>query len=844
MNFQFKIILLFSFLSFAVLGQNIDTKHISLDLQFNWEKKQASGVAEITLKLLQTSDKIALDAGKLSIESIELNGVKLIFDYNDAVLHKNLVVKLDRLYSENEEITLKIHYRTNYINHSDPNAISGSFGKGLRFFQSTTTTPNKRKQIWSSGEPDSNKFWFPCNEDIADIHTTEIKVTLEKPLMLIANGELKNQTDNKDGTRTFHYKSKNPFPNYLVAIVVGEYVAIEQKVKGKSIHNFGYPHEKEAVKATVELLPDMLQFLEEKTGMAYPFQAYNQIVVQDYPFPGLVGQNNFSIISDNYIDDYGVHNDFKYLWDGVAMQALANQWFGNLLMPKSWEDIWLNNAFSQYFSGLYTAKSNAKEEYLTYYYPFEKTNVLGDWNAGNHHPIVPTQIDDLSSFTTDSYSKFKGALVLRMLHNELGDETFWKVIKHYVKTNANKQINTKDFQNSVEQISGESFQWFFNQWIYKIGLPKFEVTKDYHSATKQLILKVKQIQNQENKTKFEKVTYFQGKINIEIENRTESIYLKPQAESTFIFSEKENPKFINFNVEETFLCESIFEKSSEEYVNQLQFSKDVLAKQNALDKLVEVLKSETVSEMQKEKIKTTFISEFQSQQYWRYRLYVLGSLQKIFHLPYDNRFVELLEKTIKNEKSWIKASAITTLGKTNDATFKDIYIKALKDESDRVINASANALGKTKCSEAFEYLMNLEKQSSWKNQNRISALNGLQQLGDERAIDYVLKCLKDNQSPRWYLATPVWDYPFASVNTLVALRKAHLGYPILLNRFKKSLEEDDINDIFQNVQLINLLKLPEAEEIYPLLKEKFKSDVMVLESITNYHNQFLESIKK
>jgi aminopeptidase N len=183
------------------------------------------------------------------------------------------------------------------------------------------------------------------------------------------------------------------------------------------------------------------------------------------------------------------------------------------------------------------------------------------------------------------------------------------------------------------------------------------------------------------------------------------------------------------------------------------------------------------------------------------------------------------------------------LGKSADPEYTDIYIEALHDKSDRVINAAAVALGKTKSPKAFEILMNLENQKSWKNQNRISALNGLQQLGDPRALEYVLNCIKDNQSPRWYLATPIWDYPFAAVHTLVALGKADLAYPVLLERFKNSLKDNDINDVFQNVQLIDLLKDNRAVEVYQLLKEKFGQDTALMEAIKTYEQQYSESLK-
>lgn len=838
-----KIIFIFSicFTCSTLSAQGIDTKHILLNLSFNWEKKQATGNAEISFTTLNESNQIVLNAGFLTIHKIILDNAELRYQYKGDDLAKKLSIQLDRFYKPTEFVKIKIEYTTNHENKADPNAIGGSFGKGLRFFQPTSTTPLKRKQIWSSGEPESNKYWFPCNEDIADIHTTEIVATVENPLMVISNGKLLEVNTNSNKTQTFHYKSETAFPNYLVFIVVGEYVNVSQHSGKTQINNYGYPDEKEAVKATVELLPAMLHFLESKIGYAYPFETYSQVVVQDYPFPGLVGQNTATLLSDNYIDDYGVHKDFKYLWDGVAVQALANQWFGNLIMPKSWNDIWLNNAFAQYFAGLFTAKDNGSDEYLLWYYPFEKAAVKSDWESGNKHPIVPNMITDLPGFTQDGYSKYKGALVLRMLQSEMGDDNWWKSIRFFVKTNAHKQVTTKDFQKAIEKITGKSYQWFFDQWIFKMGFPKLEVSKSFDSTNNKLT--IKQIQEKSENLEFPQTEFFEGSIRIEIDNKIETVFLKPQPENTFIFQLNEKPSFVNFNYEQGFLCETNFSKSKEEYLAQLQASKDVLAKQDALNNLVAIALDSTTNNEFKNKIRNSFIKEISSKQYWRYRMLALGALSQIASPQYDPELILLLKGLIQNEKSWVKSTAISILGKSADTSYADIYIAALQDESDRVINAAAIALGKSKSPKAFDALLKLEDQPSWKNQNRISALNGLQQLGDTRAVEYALDCIKDNRSPRWYLATPVWDYPFAAVNTLVALGKGELAYPILIERFKKSLYDNDINDIFQNVQLIDLLKDKRATEVYTLLKEKFKDDPKMLESIQLYEVNYLESIK-
>jgi aminopeptidase N len=825
------------------MGQNIDTRHLALHLRFDWQKRQAIGKAEIAARLLNEGDRLYLDAGYLAIQSVTLNGRQLAFTYNGGDQDNSLEIILDRNYLPTESFTLVINYHTTHENNSDPLTLGGSFGKGLRFQNTTAVTPKKRKQVWSSGEPQNNKYWFPCNEDIADIHTTELFLTVEPPLMAIGNGKLVDISENPDQSRTFHYWADQPFPNYLVSVVVGEYADVSQMAGDKIIHNFGYADERKAVEATVVLLPEMLTFLEEKTCTPYPYKSYSQVVVQDYPFPGGVGQHTATILSDNYIDDYGVHKDFQYLWDGVAVQALANQWFGNLLMPATWGDVWLNNGFAQYFAGLFTEKNHTRDEYLTYYYPFEKSNVIADWDSGNRHPIRDTMIGDLSAFVVDGYSKYRAALVLRMLQKELGDENWWKAVCDFVQTNAHRQVAAKDFQNSVEKISGKSFQWFFDQWFNKIGLAKLKVDKHYDEKQNQLILNVSQIQNQEDNMSYPMVSYFEGTIAIEIDGRLMNVYLQPQRENQYFFACPAYPKFVNFNNEENFLCEVEFEQSVEEYFYQLEFSKDVLARQKAMDRLVTMCNDSTASQAVKDRLWLALTREVSSDRYWRYRWYALGSLQKIIPPPYDERTLAFLETTIQKESSWIKSTAIQMLGRSKQSRFKDIYLSALHDPSDRVINAAAIALGKTKCKEAYEELIKLESRPSWKNQNRISALNGLQQLGDQRAVDYMLSCIKDNTSPRWYLATPVWDYPYAAVNALVALGMADLAYNSLWARLHEAIRDGDINDVFQQVQLINLLKDKRAAEVYGLLKETYKADPVILEAVLQYEGLFLEAMK-
>ena len=828
----------------------IDVKHIAIDLRFDWQKKQAYGVTAVTVAPIKPSSQIALDAGRFTINSVALtNGKPLQYSYDGSDRNENLEITLDRIYAAGEAVTVKIAYRTNWVNLADPNNIWGSYGKGIRFFEPTTTEPKKRRQIWSMGEPESNRYWFPGYDAPNDLRTTEFTATVDKPLMAISNGKLIAVKDNADGTHTFHWKMDTPYPNSLTSFVIGEYTDVKQRYGNVELHTFGYPDEVEAVKATVVRLPDMVKFFSEMTGAPYPFSSYSQVMVQD--FAGGMGNITTSTITENMIDDYRTHADYFYLWDGQEAHELASQWFGNLLASRDWSQFWLSESFPRYFDALYHEYKNGREEMLLWNHLFNQNTYLSDWNSGIRRPVVTQNYDNAETIARDNYSFLRGALVLHMLRKQLGDEIWWKAIRHYVKTNANKLVSTEEFRKSVETASGESMGWFFDQWLYKMGHPIFVVTKTYDEAKKQLTLCVKQTQKPDPTNEYPQVEFFQGKLEIEIDGKIEQVWLKPQAETIFTFTAAQQPKLVNFDYESTWIKELTFEKSVDELVYQLQSDKDVLGRRSAMSELAGIAKNENTSAEKKQKIYAAFRNVILSDAYWRLRFNALQQLQSVLApatgtkpATLDEPTITTLLTVIKQEKAWLRTAAINFLGMTRDEKFADLYLSHFNDESERVINAAANALGRTKSPKAFDALAKLPGKPSWKNQSLISALNGLKELGDPRGVEIALKALSDRHSPHWTLATPIWDYRLAAAETLAALGKGDTAYPMIFERFKKSMEENDYNDIFSNVLLITTLADPRGQEVFGLLKAKFKDDANAMNAVNQYESQFKEAIAK
>ena len=834
----------------GVRARNIDVKHVALDLRFDWAKRQAWGTATITLAPLTETDHVALDAAKLTISTVSSRGgTKLPFTCDGSDANDNLHITLDRTYRAGEDATVVIGYRTNWVNTSDPNNLWGSYGKGIRFFGPTSTEPKKRRQIWSMGEPAGNRYWFPGYDAPNDLRTTEFAATVDKPLTAVSNGTLVATTNNPDGTRTFRWKMDTPYANHLTSFVIGEYTDVVQTHDGTPLHSVGYPDERDAVAASVVRLPDMVRFFSQATGVRYPYASYTQVFVQD--FAGGMANTTMSTITDNMIDDARTHADYFYLWDAQEAHVLASQWFGNYVTPREWGHAWLKESFAHYFDAMYSEHKNGHDEFLLSNRLFDQGAYLADWNGGNRRPVVTHRYDSAEVVTRDNYSSGRGAQVLHMLRKHLGEDNWKKAIRHYLLSNANHLVSTDDFRIAVEEATGEPMQWFFDQWLYSIGHPVFVVTTRYDNVKRQTILNVRQTQRADTSSHYPQVQYFQGKVDLAIDGRITQVWLEPKAENIYTLPASAPPRLVSFDHESTWIKEITFTKSLDELLWQVQHDTDVLGRLWAMGELMKLASADGTPAADRAQIQASFRAVVLSDSYWRLRNTALSQLRTLLApatetrpVALDSATIAMLQTVIQHERAWYRASAIAFLGMTRDPRYAGVYLEAMQEDSHPVINAAAVALGKSRSPRAFGALVRLMEVPSWKGENRISGLNGLKELGDPRGVPLAFKALSDLISPHWMLATATWDHRLAGAETIVTLGKSAAAYPILLEQFRKSMGDGDYNDIFINAQFITTLGDPRGQEVFDLLRARFKDDAYAMTAVLNYEAQWKEATKK
>ena len=316
--------------------------------------------------------------------------------------------------------------------------------------------------LWTLSEPYGAKTWWPCKQDLVDkIDSIDIIVRTPAAYRVAANGIL--TTEVEDGNeKIYTWQHRYPIPAYLIAIAVTNYSTFSDFVElstGDSLEilNYVFPEDHNYAVGELENTIEIMELFNDLFG--------------DYPFANeKYGHAQFAWGGGMEHQTMSFMGSFSY---GLQAHELAHQWFGNKVTCGSWEDIWLNEGFATYLTGL-TSEFLGDEE------------GWHDWKEGRINHITSQDggsvwVDDttnVSRIFSGRLSYSKGAMLLHMLRWQLGDDDFFQAIRNYVDDEnlAFSYAKTKDLQKHLEMESGLDLSEFFNDWFYGQGFPSYQVT--------------------------------------------------------------------------------------------------------------------------------------------------------------------------------------------------------------------------------------------------------------------------------------------------------------------------------------------------------------------------------
>ena len=550
-----------------------DVKHIKAKLVVDTANHELSGVVTHTLSPLHPLlTEVELDCGpdlKVTRVSVGTAAAPCTF----GVKGQKLTIKLDRPYGPADTLDLAVEY-------------SGKPVRGLYFVDPAAGYPNKMLSFWTQGESEDTRCWLPCYDYPNERATSEMIITVPKPLFVLSNGMLAEKVDS-GATTTYHWKMDIPHVSYLISLAGAEFAVYHDRVGDLPLDYYVAKHIDEATaRRFMGHTPKMIRFFGEKTGQPYPYNKYAQVCVPDFVAGGMENITATTMTDSVLVDEIGALEGDS---DSLVAHELAHQWFGDYLTSKDWSHLWLNEGFANYFAAIFTEEDKGDDVFR-----LEMHRTAGEYLVGDRfsrRALVEERYRS-SEDMFDGVTYSKGACVLHVLRGLVGEAAWWKGIQQYVAAHKLQIVETDDFRRAMETASGKDLKWFFDQWIYKAGHPELKVRWQYEDADQTLRVRVQQTQALDGQTPL-----FRLPTTLEITESAGAPRVIPilidGRSHEFVVPCRTRPKMVEIDPRGWLLKEINFAKSDEEYLFQLEHAACVLGRLSAAAELIKKARTNT-----------------------------------------------------------------------------------------------------------------------------------------------------------------------------------------------------------------------------------------------------------
>ncbi len=701
-------------------------EHISLDLTLDIPDRSFHGTCAIRLNPVRSAiESFTLDAVNLDIQAVSIDGTAHEFNYDGELLH--IPVKVEIV--AGKVVNLTIEYGV-----KNPQ-------RGLYFIQPNEHYPDKPTQVWTQGEDEDSRFWFPCFDYPGQLATSAIRVQVPKDFIAVSNGELVEQTAFGDD-KVYQWMQKEIHPTYLMTLAVGRFSELADTWNGKPVTYYVEKGREAQAKLSMGKTPKAIEFFSEKFGYPYPFPKYAQVCVDDFIFGGMENTST-TLLTDRCLLDERAALD-NYNTESLVVHELAHQWFGDLVVIKHWSHAWIKEGMATYSEVLWTEFEYDKDE-AAYYLLGEAQSYLEEDSGRYRRPIV-TNIYREAIELYDRHLYEKGACVYHMIRTELGDELFDRFLQTFVRDNAHKTVETIDLLRAIDKATGRNLAFLFDQYVYRGGHPDYKVAYSWDGDSNLAKLTVTQTQAKDGVHTLDN-DLFDLKIPIgfgyikdgvaDVKITKVRVYEKEQV---LYFPLETKPDFISFDVGNNYLKTVSLEYPLPELKAQLKSDPDPISRIYAAEAIAKKGSLEAVKAL---------AECLANEDFWAVRL---EAAQQLATIKLDQAVTALVAE-IGDEDHFVRRAIVEELAelKTPETYAAIKQIVEAGDASYYVEAAACRSLGnmttaslKDKQEEVIGILTNvLNTRSGWNEVVRGGAIGGLSKMTDSpTALNTVLEYVK------------------------------------------------------------------------------------------------------
>ncbi len=544
-----------------------DVEHYDLDLRLDPSTRSIEGTCRVRFVATRAGlERVVLDLSGLRVRDVRDDaGNTLAF----AQRGERLAIELASALAQGDLGVVEVSYE-------------GSPSSGLWFVGESSGAPGADlpTHAFTQGECEDASGWFPCRDLPSDRATHTLRARVPAGWTTVAGGSLTASTSS-GGERIDEWETRFPLPPYLVTLVAGELVSVDDAFGDVPLQYLSPEPYAPLLENALADTDEALAFLEELTGRAYPFPKYAQACVENFPFGGMENASATTLTVQALGDE-------RQLVDspatGLVVHEAAHQWFGDLLTCETWPEIWLNEGFATYATLLFTERTRGRDEFLLALRAQQDQVVAAD-NGSARRPIVFDEYRDPMDLFFSGHVYQGGATRLHLLRHVLGDEAFFAGIRRYVALNENASVTTDDLRLALEEASGRRLETFFRQWVQSPGHPEVVVQWRFDPSARKVHLTVEQVQATGDGTP----SVFEAPVDVEVrtpERTARHRIALTRRKQVFELPAESAPIWVLFDVEGALPKELDSRKSDGEWFAIAAEAANPNARRDAIDRLM------------------------------------------------------------------------------------------------------------------------------------------------------------------------------------------------------------------------------------------------------------------
>jgi aminopeptidase N len=690
--------------------REIDILHVALDITPDFQQRTISGRTTLTFKPIAIPClELSLDAVDLDVDSVTSTDVVQGYQVAD----KRIIITFSRPIPAGHEAEVTIRY------HAEPR-------EGLYFRTPEMGYKQGETHLFTQGEAIHARHWYPCFDSPNEKFTSEVTCRVPEGMTVLSNGRLLSaQEDARTGLVAIRWLQDRPHVNYLISLVAGYFEKIEDKYRDIPLAFYTLPSDIREAPNSFQGTKDMLEFFERETGVLYPWAKYDQVCVRDFVAGGMEN-TSITTLTDRTL--FSTETENIRSSEGLVSHELAHQWFGDLVTCKDWSHLWLNEGFATYYAHLYEGHTHGRDTFLYGLYTMARR--LHD-EPSDTKPIVDRKYDHPDEqFSFRAYGK--GAWVLHMLRAQLGNELYRRCIRTYLQRHQFDTVVTEDLNAVIEELSGRSYDRFFDQWVYHAHYPELDVTYGWDEQTKLAKITIKQVQKLSAD-----VLLFSFPLTVRFRSGGDIIDRQitvKEKEEDFYFPLTQAPQTVRIDPQYTLLARINFRPPDGLLYTQLEDESDAIGRLLAIEHLARLKDHKTVARLRE---------RLNADPFHGVRIEAAGALRAI----HTDEALEALIASKQQPDARVRNRVVAEIGGFYHPAAEAALRQVLAQEKNPEIVATAiRALGTYGTPEVREALLKYLESRSYKNLLVEAAIDALRVLADPTCLAALRDCLKHREA--------------------------------------------------------------------------------------------------